>query len=109
MVDHFRISAKTMRKGRPIPVLTVTPEERETLEGWTRRAKTGQALAQRARIILACAEGKTNTSVAERLRITKQMVGKWRTRFLDKRLMVCWTSHDPARRADSVMLKWDEC
>lgn len=75
-----------MRKGRRIPPLTVTQDERETLERWARRPKTGQALAQRARIILACDEGKMNTTVAERLRVTKQMVGKWRTRFLNKRL-----------------------
>ncbi len=75
-----------MRKGRPIPALTVTPDELETLERWARRPKTSQALAQRARIILASAEGKTNTMVAQRLGITKQMVGKWRARFLNKRL-----------------------
>lgn len=75
-----------MRKGRPIPVLSVTREERETLGQWTRRPKTAQALALRARIILACADGKTNTDVAAGLGVTKQMVGKWRARFLDKRL-----------------------
>jgi transposase len=72
--------------GRPIPALTLTDDERETLQQWARRPKTVQSLAQRARIILACAEGKTNTIVAERMRVTKQMVGKWRTRFLNKRI-----------------------
>src|SRR5258708_34078631 len=76
----------TMRKGRPIPVLTVTLEEREALARWARRPKTAQALAQRAQIILNCASGKTNTEVATRLRISKQMVGKWRSRFVSKRL-----------------------
>ena len=75
-----------MRKGRPTPALTVTPDERETLEQWARRPKTRQALAQRERIILGCAEGSTNIMVAQRLGLTKQMVGKWRTRFLQKRL-----------------------
>src|ERR1700686_5454167 len=75
-----------MRKGRPIPTLSVTREERETLGQWTRRPKTAQALALRARIILACADGKTNTDVAAGLGVTKQMVGKWRARFLNKRL-----------------------
>jgi hypothetical protein len=42
-------------------------EERETLERWARRSKTNQALAQRARIILAAASGSTNTEVAARL------------------------------------------
>lgn len=75
-----------MRRGRQLAALSVTSEERESLERWTRRPKTGQALAQRARIILESATGKSNTEVARRLRITKQMVGKWRTRFLEKRL-----------------------
>jgi len=75
-----------MRRGRQLAALSVTSEERESLERWTKRPKTGQALAQRARIILESATGKSNTEVARHLRITKQMVGKWRTRFLAKRL-----------------------
>jgi transposase len=75
-----------MRTGRPIPPLTLTNPERETLERWTRRAKTAQAVAQRARLILGCATGKPNTVVAHELRLTKQTVGKWRTRFLSQRL-----------------------
>ena len=75
-----------MSLGRPIPDLAVTESEREGLDRWGRRPTTAQALAQRARIILACAEGKTNTAVAAELGITKQMVGKWRTRFVEQRL-----------------------
>jgi len=73
-----------MRIGRPIPELKITREQRETLEEWSRRPKTAQALAQRARIILACAKGQTNTEVARQFRVTKQTVGKWRSRFLEK-------------------------
>jgi transposase len=75
-----------MRLGRPIPVLKLEDAEKETLERWTRRPTTAQALAQRARIILACAEKKTNTLVAAEEGVTKQMVGKWRSRFLERRL-----------------------
>ena len=75
-----------MRTGRPIPPLTISTDERETLERWTRRASTAQGLAQRARVILGCAAGKSNTRVAEELQLTKQTVGKWRTRFLTRRL-----------------------
>jgi transposase len=75
-----------MRTGRPIPPLTISTEERDTLERWTRRPSTAQALAQRARVILGCAAGQSNTRVAHELRLTKQTVGKWRTRFLSKRL-----------------------
>jgi transposase len=40
----------------------------------------------RARIILLCADGWTNTEVAAELEVAKQTVGKWRQRFVDKRL-----------------------
>ena len=49
-----------MRTGRPKTELVVTADERHTLEQWARRPKTAQALARRARIVLACATGKTN-------------------------------------------------
>src|SRR5438445_2119764 len=75
-----------MRTGRPTAVLVVTSEEQAALERWARRPKTAQALAQRARIVLACATGATNTVVAARFRITRQMVGKWRARFVGRRL-----------------------
>ncbi len=74
------------RPGRPTPPLTLSDEERETLQAWARRPKTAQALAHRARMILGCAEGKTNTAVAEELRVSKATVGKWRSRFLERRV-----------------------
>ena len=64
----------------------LTDEERETLQRWARRAKTSQALAQRCRIVLGCADGKTNQEVAAELGIWPQTVGKWRNRFVGKRL-----------------------
>jgi transposase len=75
-----------MRTGRPTPAVVVTQDERETLQNWSRRPKSAQALALRARMILLCAADRSNTEVAAELRITKQTVGKWRQRFLDKRL-----------------------
>jgi hypothetical protein len=44
-----------MRTGRPLTPISVTNDQRATLQSWTRRSKTAQALALRARIILACA------------------------------------------------------
>jgi transposase len=75
-----------MRTGRPIPPLTLTADERETLARWTRRPTTARALAERARVVLECAAGKPNTVVAQELRLTKQTIGKWRSRFLRQRL-----------------------
>ncbi|MGW7756908.1 helix-turn-helix domain-containing protein [Streptomyces violaceusniger] len=53
---------------------------------WSRRATSAQALAQRCRIVLGCAEGKSNRQVAAELGIWPQTVGKWRRRFLESRL-----------------------
>ena len=75
-----------MAGGRPKKPFILTDEERKQLERWARRPKTSQRLAQRSRIVLACAEGEDNTVVAETLGVCKATVGKWRKRFLDQRL-----------------------
>lgn len=75
-----------MRRGRPVPPLNLKEEENKILEQWTRRSKTGQALALRARIVLGCGAGKTSTTVAQELRICRPTVGKWRRRFLERGL-----------------------
>src|SRR5215467_9409620 len=72
--------------GKARGVLVLSEDERSTLTRWARRAKSSQALAMRARIVLACADGTPNTHVAERLGVSRDMVGTWRTRFLAKRL-----------------------
>ena len=64
----------------------MTATERALLTQWARRPNTAQALAQRARIVLACAEGLTNTTVARQIGGTRQTVGKWRQRFVTRRL-----------------------
>ena len=66
--------------------LIVSDEERRTLEGWSRRRTTAQGLAMRARIVLACAEGGSNTDVAQRLQLNRGTVASWRARFVRDRL-----------------------
>src|SRR6201993_3527556 len=75
-----------MRTGRPMAELVVSGEERAPLEGWLRRRGAAQALALRAGIVLDCASGMSNTGVARRRRVSKQMVGKWRSRFVRQRV-----------------------
>jgi transposase len=75
-----------MPRGRPLAELTLTSEDRDTLLDWTRRPKTAQALALRARVVLAAAEGRPNDAIAAELRINPRTVGKWRRRFLAARL-----------------------
>ena len=73
-------------RGRPKAPLVLTEEERQTLERWARRHTSAQAVALRARIVLACAEGATNVAVATQLGIWPQTVAKWRGRFVRERL-----------------------
>jgi transposase len=75
-----------MRTGRPKPVLEISSEERATLERWVARRTTAQALALRARIVLACSTAGDNGVVAKKLGITRQTVGRWRNRFVRQRL-----------------------
>jgi transposase len=66
--------------------LVLTGDERRTLENWVKRRSTAQGLALRARIVLACAEGRSNVAVAARLGVSRTTVRKWRARFLRDRL-----------------------
>ena len=74
------------QRGRLAPVLVLSGEERETLLRWARRPKSAQALALRCRIVLAAAVGEPNTVIAVRLGCTPDRVGKWRSRFSERRL-----------------------
>jgi transposase len=75
------------RTGRPKVELTLTDVERVQLQRWARRAKSSQALALRSRIVLACAvPGVSNKQVAVDLGCSEPTVGKWRRRFVARRL-----------------------
>ena len=72
--------------GRPKRELVLSESEFEQLKALTMRRKTAQALALRARIVLACAEGADNKTVAAKLQLTQQTVSKWRSRFVADRV-----------------------
>ncbi len=74
-----------MARGPRKAVLVLSAAEREELERWSRRPTSAQALATRARIVLLAAEGLTNLAVAAKLGITNVTVGKWRSRFVERR------------------------
>ncbi|MGY4497016.1 transposase-like protein [Bradyrhizobium sp. GM24.11] len=66
--------------------LILSDDERAELTSLTMRRKTAQALALRARIVLACAEGGQNKEVAAELGLDRSTVGKWRRRFVERRV-----------------------
>ena len=70
-----------MRTGRPKKPLEIAPEDRAKLSMIARRPKSAQAMAMRARIVLSCGQGLSNSEVAQKLHVTGATVGKWRERF----------------------------
>lgn len=70
-----------MRTGRPKLPIQITAEDREKLRMIALRPKSAQAMALRARIVLSCGQGMSNSEVAEKLHVTGATVGKWRERF----------------------------
>ncbi|HJS90557.1 MAG TPA: IS630 family transposase [Steroidobacteraceae bacterium] len=75
-----------MQSGPKPKAIELSVEERNRLLEWTRRQKTSQALALRARIVLASQEDLSNSEIARQLRIARGTVGKWRARFATARL-----------------------
>ncbi len=69
-------------RGRPRENVVLSAAEREELERWVRRPTTSNALASRARIVLACAAGGSDLAVAAALGADRNTIGKWRRRYL---------------------------
>jgi DNA-binding NarL/FixJ family response regulator len=87
---HFLINgSKSLdleRRGRPILPLSLNSEERIRLQGWALSSEAPGGVAERARVILKCATGKSNAAVARETGLSPCTVGKLRTRFLLQRL-----------------------
>ena len=69
-----------------IAELVLSEAEQAELKRLSSRRKTAQALALRARIVLECAQGLENQVVAAGLGVAKNTVGKWRRRFVERRM-----------------------
>ena len=67
---------------RVAPKVIVTEEDRHTLERWARGRSAPVRLMQRAKIVLLAAEGRENQAIAASVGVTRQLVGRWRTRYV---------------------------
>ena len=75
-----------MSRGPRPALIELSEKERDQLVAWSRRRTSAQGLANRARIVLACAEGANNTQVAKDLGLSRPTVRRWRDRFAAERL-----------------------
>jgi transposase len=71
---------------RVAKAVVLTVGEQTTLTKWARGRSTPARLVQRAKIVLAAAEGKQNDEIADELGCTRRTVGTWRNRFAQQRL-----------------------
>ncbi len=74
------------QRGRPVPRLFLSVEERDYLERQVRRHRAPRSLSERCRIILRCSEGLPNKAVAGELGCHEHTVGRWRRRFQKDRI-----------------------
>ena len=72
--------------GRPKAELVLSQAEHEQLTSMARSRSLPAALVTRARIVLAAAAGEPNSLIAQSLRLSGATAGKWRQRFIARRI-----------------------
>jgi putative transposase len=83
--------------GRPKIGLVLSEDERVQLSSLSRSRTLPHTIVARARIVLWASEGTSNTEIAGRLQWTKATVGKWRRRFIERRLSGLYDELRPGR------------
>jgi putative transposase len=86
-----------MLLGRPKATLELSAEEREELSGFAASRSLPHALVSRAKLVLWSGEGVSNSEIAERLDWSKATVGKWRQRFIERRIPRLYDELRPGR------------
>ena len=71
--------------GRAAAVIVLSATERAELDSLARAHKTGQAMARRARIVLAAA-GRENKAICGEVGAQGNAGGKWHRRFAEHRM-----------------------
>ncbi len=69
---------------RVAPTIQLTPKQRKTLTRLVKGRRTEVRVAMRAKIVLAAARGLENREIAQKLAVTRETVGRWRSRFAEK-------------------------
>jgi len=88
-----------MPLGRPKAILKLTAEEQQELAGFAASRIVPHALVSRARLVLWSAQGWFNSEIAAQLNWSKPTVGKWRQRFIERRIQGLYDELRPGARA----------
>ncbi len=71
---------------RIAPTIELTAQERKALTRLANGRRTEVRVVKRAEIVLAAARGMENRHIAKELKLTRETVGRWRSRFFEKRV-----------------------
>src|SRR6476659_3915420 len=93
-----------MAKGRAVAIVLEAGEKSE-LTALTRKHGAPQALAERARIVLAACAGLNNKEIAGKVGVCSATAGTWRNRFAESRMDGLYDEPRPVRRARSVTMR----
>ncbi len=86
------------RIGRPQErILCLSEGEREELERISRSHSVPHSVVRRAQIVLASADGETNTAIAHRFGTTNPTVCHWRKRWFEQGLVGLYGEARPGR------------
>jgi len=66
---------------RVAPTIKLTPAQRKTLTRLVKGRRTEVRVVARAQIVLAASKGLENREIADALGVTRETVGRWRSRF----------------------------
>ena len=95
-----------MGSGRVAQAVKLTEEQRGQLGSFASYRILPYAQVQRAKIILMAAQGVQNIHIAAQLRTTREMVGKWRQRFVEQGWRACMTSFAPVDHVEWKTNGW---
>jgi putative transposase len=77
--------------------IILTDIEKKSLVELTKSRTVAHGVVRRAQIILASADGESNTSIARRLGLSNPSIGHWRKRFLQLRIAGLYGEERPGR------------
>ena len=86
-----------MPRGRPLKPLELSPGARAEIESLARSRSLPAGLVRRAQIVLLCAGGVDNKTIADRVGTGRHTVGKWRERFRTQGLMGLYDERRPGK------------
>lgn len=87
---------------RPTQPIHLSPEQEKFLQSISSSRETPHGLVQRAKIVLAASQGRTNKATAQALGLCEETVGFWRKRWLEGCAALAKLEQNPHRLREAI-------